>query len=82
VIISLISMRAGKPWFFWLGGFLCLLFVVFGYYTDYIQQISWRNPVVPGIMIPHVTLYLSTIMFYWWHLWRINRPHWAVYAVL
>ena len=82
VIISLILLRAGKPWYFWLGGFLCLLFAIYGYYVDYIQQISWRNPVVPGIMIPYVTLYLSTIMFYWWPLMRINRTLWVVYTGL
>ena len=82
LIVSLILMRAGKPWYFWLGGFLCLLFAIFGYYIDYIRQIPWRDPVVPGIMVPYVTLYLSTIMFYWWPLLRINRPLWFVYAGL
>ena len=44
LIVSLILMRAGKPWYFWLGGFLCLLFATFGYYIDYIRQIPWRDP--------------------------------------
>jgi len=82
VIVSLILLRAGKPWYFWFGGFLCLLFAAYGYYTDYIRQISWRSPIVPGIMIPYITLYLSTIMFYWWPLWRINRTLWFVYTGL
>ena len=82
VIVSLILLRAGKPWYFWLGGFLCLLFAAYGYYIDYIRQISWRSPVVPGIMVPYITLYLSTIMFYWWPLMRINRTLWFVYAGL
>ena len=82
VIVSLILLRAGKPWYFWLGGFLCLLFAVFGYYIDYIRQIHWRNPVLPGVMIPYITLYLATIMFYWWPLLRINRTFWFVYAGL
>ena len=82
MIVSLILLRAGKPWYFWLGGFLCLLFAVYGYYIDYIRQISWRSPVVPGIMVPYITLYLSTIMFYWWPLMRINRTLWFVYAGL
>jgi hypothetical protein len=82
VIISLIFLRADKPWYFWLGGFLFLLFAIYGYYIDYIQQISWRSPVVPGILVPYVTLYLATIMFYWWPLLRINRTLWFVYAGL
>jgi hypothetical protein len=82
VIISLILLRAGKPWYFWLGGFLFLLFAIYGYTIDYIKQISWRSPVVPEIMIPYVSLYLATIMFYWWPLWRINRTLWLVYGCL
>ena len=82
VIVSLILLRAGKPWYFWLGGYLCLLFAIYGYYIDYFKQIPWRNPVVPGILIPYITLYLSTIMFYWWPLLRINRTLWFIYAGL
>ena len=82
LIVSLILLRAGKPWYFWLGGFLCLLFAIFGYYIDYIRQIPWRSPIVPGIMFPYITLYLATIMFYWWPLMRINRTFWVVYAGL
>ena len=82
VIVSLILLLAGRPWYFWLGGFLCLLFAAFGYYTDYIRQIPWRSPIVPGIMVPYITLYLATIMFYWWPLMRINRTLWGVYAGL
>ena len=82
IIISLIILRAGRPWYFWLGGFLFLLYAIYGYYIDFIKRIPWRSPVVPGIMIPYVTLYLATIMFYWWPLRRINPTLWLAYACL
>lgn len=82
VIISIILLRGGKSWSFWLGGFLFFLFAIYGYYIEYVQQIPWRSPLVLRIMVPYVTLYLATNMFYWWPLGLIKRPLWFVYACL
>jgi len=82
VIVSIILLLCGKSWSFWLGGFLFLIFTVFGYYIDYVKQIPWRNPIVPRVMFPYLTLYLSTVMFYWWPLALINRQLWFVYLPL
>lgn len=82
VVISLILLRGGKSWSFWLGGFLFLIFAVFGYWVDYVMQISWRNPFQLSIGIPYVFLYLATVMFYWWPLWRLDRHLWFAYTIL
>jgi len=82
VVISIILLLGGKSWSFWLGGFLFLIYAAYGYYIDYVKQIPWRNPLDLSIMFPYVTLYLSTIMFYWWPLALISRPLWFVYAAL
>jgi len=82
VVISVILLQGGKSWSFWLGGFLFLIYAAYGYYIDYVKQIPWRNPLVLSIMFPYVTLYLSTVMFYWWPLALISRPLWFVYTVL
>jgi hypothetical protein len=82
VIISVILLRGGKPWSFWLGGFLFTLFAAYGYLIDYVQKIQWRNPLQLGIMFPYVTLYLATIMFYWWPVGILSRPLWFVYMIL
>ena len=82
VVISVILMRGGKSWFFWLGGFLFLLHAVFGYWVDFVAQNPFRNPIQLSIAIPYVVLYLATIMFYWWPLWRLSRPLWLVYTIL
>jgi hypothetical protein len=81
-VISLILLFGGRSWSFWLGGFLCLLFSAFGYYIDYVKKIPWRKPLNPRIMFPYVTLYLATLMFYWWPLGLLNKPLWYVYAGL
>ena len=82
VIISIILMRAGKSWHFWLGGFLFLVYAIFGYYIDYVAQISFRNPFQASVAIPYVILYLATVMFYWWPLWPLSKLLWGGYTIL
>ena len=82
VMISIILMRGGKDWTFWLGGFLFLVYAVFGYWVDYVAQIQFRSPILPSVMVPYVVLYLATVMFYWWPLWPLSRLLWGINAVL
>jgi hypothetical protein len=82
VIISIILLLGGKSWSFWLGGFLFLIYAIYGYRIDYVKKIQWRNPLQPSIMFPYVFLYLATVMFYWWPLGLLSRPLWIIYAVL
>lgn len=82
VVISIILMRGGKSWTFWLGGFLFLVFAVFGYWVDYVAKIPFRNPIQLSAAIPYVFLYLATVMFYWWPLGFLSRPLWFIYAIL
>ena len=74
--------QGGKSWSFWLGGFLFLIYAIYGYRIDYVKKIQWRNPLRPSIMVPYVFLYLATVMFYWWPLGMLSRPLWIIYAVL
>jgi hypothetical protein len=82
IIISVILLRGGKSWSFWLGGFLFLLFSLYGYRVDYWLQIPWRNPLQKSIMFPYVFLYLATMVFYWWPVGILNRKLWYLYAIL
>ena len=82
VVISLILIRGGKNWTFWLAGFLFLVYAAFGYWVDFVAQVPWRNPIQISIAIPYVFLYLATVMFYWWPLWDLSRPLWFVYTIL
>jgi hypothetical protein len=80
--ISMVILMEGRSWSFWLGGFIYLVWAVFGYSVEYIRGIQWRSPVQWSVMGPYVTLYLAAVMFYWWPLALINKPLWYVYAVL
>jgi len=82
VVISIVLMRGGKNWTFWLGGFLFLVYAIFGCWVDYVAQIPFRNPVRLSIAIPYVFTYLATVMFYWWPVGLLSRPLWFVYAIL
>jgi hypothetical protein len=82
VIVSLVLLLAGKPWYLWLAGFLYAIFAVFGYVVDIARPVAWRSPVYLPVLIPYVVLYLSSLMFYWWPLGAIRRPLWYIYATL
>jgi hypothetical protein len=82
LIVSIIMLRGGKEWSFWIGGFIFLLWAIFGLIVEYGLKIQWRSPIVWPILIPYVVLYLGTIMFYWFPLGIISRPLWYIYAVL
>lgn len=81
-VISIVILRGGKSWSFWLGGFLFLIYAIFGFYIDYVAQIQFRNPSMLSVLIPYIILYLAAIMFYWWPIGLLSRPLWFVYAVL
>lgn len=80
--ISLVLFWGGKPWALWLGGFIYLIWGVFGYFIEYIKKIEWRTPIHWPVFGPYVLLYLATVMFYWWPLALISKPLWYIYAVL
>lgn len=81
-VVSALIFLGGKPWYFWLGGFLYFIWACFGYWSEYIRKIEWRNPIRWPIFIPYIILYLATSMFYWFPLMRLSKPLWYVYAVL
>jgi len=80
--VSILILSGGKSWSFWLGGFLYLLWAIFGYTVEYVKKIEWRSSVYWPVFGPYIILYLATVMFYWWPLALISRPLWIVYAVL
>ncbi|MCD6303133.1 MAG: hypothetical protein J7M15_06405 [Anaerolineae bacterium] len=82
LVLAILLMRDGQPWWIWLGGVLQFVWSVYGLWIEYARGIEWRNPPRWSIMGSYLTLYLSTIMFYWWPLARLWRPLWYVYAVL
>ena len=80
--VSVFILLSGKPWWLWLSGFLYLVWAAFGYVVEYVRRIPWRSPPRWPILGPYLSLYLATIMFYWWPLGRISRPLWYAYTVL
>jgi hypothetical protein len=80
--ISILFLISGKTWSLWIGGLIYLVWGIYGYSVEYVQNIQWRNPVRWVIFGPYICLYLATIMFYWWPLALFSRPLWYVYTVL
>jgi len=81
VIVSIILLRGGKPFAFWLAGFVFLLWAILGFVVEYVLGINWRSPALWPVLIPYVILYLTTVMFYWWPVGALVRPLWFLYAV-
>lgn len=81
-IVSLFILQGGKEWSFWLGGFIYLVWAIYGFTVEYVMKIEWRNSMRLPILIPYVILYLATVMFYWWPLALIYKPFWYVYTIL
>jgi hypothetical protein len=80
--ISIFILLGGKSWYLWLSGFIYLIWAVYGYTVEYVRRIQWRSPVRWPILGPYLTLYLATVMFYWWPLAMIYKPLWYVYGAL
>jgi hypothetical protein len=81
-LISMILLLNNQSWYLWLGGFIYLIWAGYGYWVEYVRQIEWRSPIGWSIFGPYITLYLATVMFYWWPLARIYKSLWYIYAVL
>lgn len=83
VIVSVLMLRAGKDWSFWIGGFIFLVWAIFGLLIEYgLGLHQWRNPIIWSVLVPYVVLYLGTIMFYWFPVGILSRPLWYIYGVL
>ncbi len=82
IIVSVVLIMGGKPWYLWIAGFLYAAWAGFGYYVDIGHPIEWRSPVYLPVMIPYILFYLTSLMFYWWPLAAIYRPFWIVYTAL
>ena len=81
-VISAIILLKGEPWYYGVSGLIYLLWAIYGYYTEYVRRIEWRNAFRWSILGPYITLYLAAVMFYWWPLALIYKPLWYGYAFL
>jgi hypothetical protein len=82
VLVAVLLLLGGKTWSLWVGGFFYLVWAIYGYTVEYVRKVRWRDPIRWSIFGPYMSLYLATIMFYWWPLGIVSRPSWYVYAVL
>ena len=80
--VSLLLLLGGVTWSLWLGGFLYLVWAIFSYTVEYRMKIEWRSPIRWPVFGPYITLYLGTVMFYWWPLNLLWKPLWYAAAFL
>jgi hypothetical protein len=82
LVVSLILLRAGRPWYQWLAGFAYTTFAIFGYVVDIAVPVSFRDPVYWPILLPYAVLYVGSLMFYWFPVGRLSRRLWFIYGGL
>ncbi|MHB1318339.1 MAG: hypothetical protein ACYCYF_06965 [Anaerolineae bacterium] len=81
--VSLVLLNAGREPSLWVGGFLYLVWAIFGFIVEYVLHLTdWRSTVRWSVLVPYVLLYLATCMFYWWPLWPICKPLWILAGAL
>jgi|WetSurMetagenome_2_1015567.scaffolds.fasta_scaffold12831_4 hypothetical protein len=80
--VSLWLLSKGMSWSFWLGGFIYLIWGIYGIWIEYIKKVQWRDPINWTVFVPYIILYLSASMFYWFPLALINKLLWYFFAVL
>jgi hypothetical protein len=56
------------------------LFVAFHVLVEYVIRVQWRDPVVPAIQLPYLTLFFGSIFLMGLPMYRINRRRWLVTA--
>jgi hypothetical protein len=56
------------------------LFVAFHILVEYILRIPWRDPVVPVILVPYLSLFFGSIFLMGLPMYRLDRRRWAVTA--
>jgi hypothetical protein len=71
-----IRQRAG--WRHLAGPIAFDLFVVLKLWVDNLARIEWRDPVVPEIQVPYLTLFFGSIVLMGLPMFRIDRRRWAV----
>ena len=80
--LSVMLVKARKPWYLSAAGFLFALWAAFGVVVDIIHPVAWRSPMLPSIFMPYVLLYAASQMFYWWPLLKVHRVSWCIFAAL
>ena len=80
--LSVFLLLSEAPWWMWTGGFLSLAWAAFGFIVEYVRHLEWRSPIRWSLFVPYLTLYLATVMFYWWPLARISGWLWLAATVL
>jgi hypothetical protein len=75
-LIKLIHVRAGP--LFVAGPLVFDLFVAFHVLVTYVFQIEWRDPVVPQIQAPYLTLFFGSILLMGLPTFRLDRRRWLV----
>jgi hypothetical protein len=75
-LVRLVRLRAGA--LLVAGPLVFDLFVAFHVLVTYVFQIEWREPLVPEIQVPYLTLFFGSILLMGLPMVRLDRRRWLV----
>ena len=81
-LVSILLLTIGQSWYICLGGFVYAVWAIFGYRVDIARHVEWRDPILPRVFYPYVTLFIIAQVLYWWAVGIVMRPLWYAFAVL
>lgn len=73
-------IRAGARLGQWIGPAVFLAFLALMLVVDYIRPVEFRDPVLPGLLVPYLVLFFGAILLMGLPMFRLNRTLWVVTA--
>lgn len=78
-LVVFVRNRAG--WLALAGPLVFDLFVILMFAVDYVTSFEWRDPLVPAIAVPYLTLFFGGIVLMGLPMFRVDRRMWRLTAI-
>ena len=74
----LVFRRRRAGWLFLAGPLAFDAFVLLFFPVEHLARVQWRDPLVPVIAVPYITLFFGSIVLMGLPMYRLDRPRWLV----
>lgn len=74
----IVLVRRGAGWRLLAGPIVFDAFVVLMLVVDHLLELEWRDPAVPVIQVPYLTLFFGAIVLMGAPMLRIDRRRWLI----
>ena len=82
LILGLLILAAGRPWYFVAAPLLFSIWAAFGYRVDIWRPIPWRTPPRRSIFGPYVALFVGSLLLFWFSMWYLGTAYWIAFGLM